>query len=130
MPPDRNKTVIVLDDDPSVCRALRIQLETLGFEVLVFHSADRLLSAALPLESACLLADVYLPGMNGAELCVLLNRGTRRLPTILMSGRDDQQTLRLMRQAGPIARLFKPFDEATLLKAIMKALGKPFDPDG
>jgi len=46
----------------------------------------------------------------------------RQLPTILISGRDDQQTRKMMRGAKPIASLLKPFDERNLLRAIRKAL--------
>jgi DNA-binding response OmpR family regulator len=44
------------------------------------------------------------------------------LPTILMTGRDDEHTRHLMREAKPVACLFKPFDEATLLRAVRKAI--------
>jgi len=115
-------TVIVLDDDLSVCRALKLQLEILSFNVLVFHSAEELLGGEIPSESVCLLADVYLPGMDGASLYRHMSAHGPKVPTILMSGRDDQRTARLMGEAKPVARLFKPFDQRTLLRAIRKAL--------
>ena len=68
-----------------------------------------------------MLSDVYLPGMSGIELCQHLAAAGSQLPTILMTGRDDEHTRRLMREAKPIACLFKPFDEAALLRAIRKA---------
>jgi FixJ family two-component response regulator len=114
-------SVIVLDDDESVCRALKTQLEILGFAVRVFHNAAELLADELPSRNACLLVDVYLPGMSGIELCQRLNVEGRHLPTILMSGRDDLETKRVMRFANPIATLFKPFRQATLLRAIKRA---------
>jgi FixJ family two-component response regulator len=59
----RKATVIVVDDDLSVCRALKMYLEILGYKVLVFHKAERLLASAIPSgDDVCLLADVYLPG--------------------------------------------------------------------
>jgi FixJ family two-component response regulator len=59
--------------------------------------------------------------MNGIELSRHLEAERLRLPTILMSGRDDEQTPQTMRLAKPIARLFKPFDEAALLHVIRTA---------
>lgn len=114
-------SVIVLDDDESVCRALKTQLEILGFAVRIFHSAAELLAGEIPPRDACLLVDVYLPGMSGVELCQRLNLTGRHLPTILMSGRDDVETKRIMRGAKPIAILFKPFHQSTLLRAIKRA---------
>ena len=121
---NRKTTVIVLDDDLFVCRALKTQLEILGFDILVFHSAEKFLAGEIPSDHACLLADVYLPGINGAELCRRLVSSGTRLPTILMSGRDDDKTTEMMRAAGPAAILFKPFDQMALVRAVKKAFRK------
>ena len=117
-------TVIVVDDDVSIRRALARELQILGFNVLVFQSAEDLLISELPNDNACLLLDVYMPGMSGIELCQSLVASGRHLPTILMSGRDDEATRQIMHEVQPIAGLFKPFDQKTLLQAIRKALRK------
>lgn len=116
--------MIVVDDDASMQRALRTQLQVLGFNVLVCQSAEELLASKFPADNACLLLDVWMPGMNGVELCQNLAAAGRHLPTILMSGLDDERTAQIMREAGPIARLFKPFEEKQLIRAIRKALTK------
>jgi CheY-like chemotaxis protein len=115
-------TVIVVDDDASIRRSLRTLLQVLKFNVLVFASAEDLLASELPTGPVCLLLDMYLPGMSGIELCGSLAASGRQLPTVLMSGRDDQQTKQIMREAKSVASLFKPFDEKTLLRVIRKAL--------
>jgi len=115
-------TVIVVDDDSSIRRALRRQLQILGFNVLDFQSAEEFLASDVPTSDACLLLDVYMPGMTGTELCRSLAASGRHLPTILISGRDDQRTRKMMRETHPIASLFKPFDEEILVLAIRKAL--------
>jgi len=112
----------VVDDDASIRRALRRQLQILGFDVLDFESAEEFLTSDIPNGEACLLLDVYMPGMTGIELCKKMTEARRPLPTILISGRDDPQTRKLMREAKPIASLIKPFDEKNLLRAIRKAL--------
>ena len=116
--------MIVVDDDASIRRALRTQLQVLGFNVLIFQSAEELLASELPAGDLCLLLDVWMPGMSGIELCHSLAASGRYLPTILMSGLDDEQTTQIMREAGPIACLFKPFEEKQLIRAIRKALNK------
>ena len=116
-------TVVVIDDNPFVCRALKTELEILGFNVSVFHGAESFLASQFPIDDTCLLSDIYMPGMNGIELCRHLASAGRSLGIVLMSGRDDEQTRRLARQAKPAAILFKPFDEVALLRAIRKALG-------
>ena len=112
----------MVDDDASIRRALAIQLQILGFDALVLQSAKALLDSEFPTDDACLLVDVYMPGMSGIELCQGLAASGRHLPTILMSGRDDEATRQIMRQAKPTAGLFKPFDQKSLLKANRKAL--------
>jgi FixJ family two-component response regulator len=114
--------VIVVDDDASIRRALKTQLQSLGFTALLFQSAEELLAGNLPADNVCLLVDVYMPGVSGIELCRSLAASGRHLPVILMSGRDDERTRRMMREAQSIARLFKPFDERRLLRVIRKAL--------
>lgn len=127
----RKPIVIVVDDEPTVRRALQMHLELLGFGVLTFESAESLLANELPVTDACLLLDLYMPGMSGLELRRTLAESGRDLPTILMSGLDDQRTRSIMRESKPRAVLFKPFDEKALLAALRKALGrraKPRDP--
>jgi two-component system CheB/CheR fusion protein len=115
-------TVIVVDDDASIRGALRRQLQILGFNVLDFGSAEEFLTSEIPAGDTCMLLDVYMPSMNGIELCRKLTDAGRHLPTILISGRDDSQTRKMMREAKPVASLLKPFDEKSLLRAIRKAL--------
>jgi len=114
--------VIVVDDDASIRRALRRQLQILGLNVLDFGSAEEFLACELPDGNVCLLLDVYMPAMTGTELCRKMVESGRSLPTILISGRDDLQTRKIIREAKPIASLLKPFDEKSLLRAIRKAL--------
>jgi FixJ family two-component response regulator len=114
----------VVDDDASMRRALGRQLQILGFDVLVFQSAEELLASEFPADNACLLLDVYMPGINGIEVCQSLDASGRHLPTIVMSARDDLATRQIMRQVKTIAEIFKPFDEKTLLRVIGRALRK------
>jgi two-component system response regulator FixJ len=120
--------VIVVDDDASMRRALQMQLQVLGFDVLVFPGAEEMLAAEFPLNNACLLLDIFMPGMNGIELCRILAASERQPPTVLMSGRNDQDTAEMIRQASPGQYLSKPFDEKTLLRAIKKALKRNLVP--
>ena len=122
MSSNQKTTEIVVDDDPSVGRALQLQLEILGFDAVILDCADKLLAGTIPTEDACLLLDVYMPEMNGIELSRRLAEAGLHLPTILMSGRDDKKTRELMRKAKPVACLFKPFDQAALVRAIGKAM--------
>jgi len=114
--------VIVVDDDSSTRRALRTQLRAAGFTVLTFNSARSALESELPTMDACLLLNVYMPGMSGIELCEVLLASGRELPAVLMASGDDELRPALIGGTKAVANLSKPFDEKRLLAAIRKAL--------
>jgi two-component system, LuxR family, response regulator FixJ len=120
---DKSKgTVLVVDDDVSLLRALSRLLLQFGFEVRGFNSAETFLTCEIPEGRVCLLLDFQLPGMSGIELCAALAARGRSFPVILMSGRDDQGTKMRMRKADPVGILYKPIDEEVLLHAVERAL--------
>ena len=67
LPTTPKPTVIVVDDDLYIRRALQMQLQLAGFNVLVFKSGESLLGSDFPINNACLLLDIYMLGMSGVE---------------------------------------------------------------
>ncbi|HUA35361.1 MAG TPA: response regulator [Candidatus Binataceae bacterium] len=116
-------TILVVDDDASILRAMHRLLISVGFQVLTFDSSEALLAAELPSGDLCLLTDIYLPGANGTELSRALNDSGRKVPVILMTARTDGHTRKLADTVAAVATLYKPFDEDALLEAINDALG-------
>src|SRR5215467_7434308 len=121
----REATVLVLDDDTSVCRSLKRLISASGFQVQTFGKPSELLASELPRSNACMVVDINLPEMTGIQMCEILKRSGRSLPTILITGRTDTRTQSLAEQSNPIALLFKPFEEESLLDAISRALALP-----
>ena len=80
--------------------------------------------SAIPKANACLVVDINLPEMSGTELCSALAASGRDLPVVLITGRDDSTTQRLIEKAHPVAALFKPVDERALFDAIARALAR------
>jgi len=115
------RTVYVIDDDASTRRALVRLLIASEFNAIAFESAEAFLGAAADDDHACVLVDVYMRGMSGIELCRKLAASGRKLPTILMTAHTDQRTRILAERANPVATLFKPIDEESLLAAIAVA---------
>ncbi len=118
----KSRVIIVIEDDPSVLRALSRLLRAEEFAVSTFERPGAVLKADLPKSNACLLVDVHLPEMNGLKLCQALSASGCTLPVILMSGHLDAQTKESMREADAVATLTKPFGRDALLGAIGKAL--------
>jgi FixJ family two-component response regulator len=115
-------SVVVVDDDPYVLRALSRLVRAAGFRVLAFDRPSALLASKLPGANACMLVDLNLPEMNGSDLCSLLAASGCDLPAILITGRDDYTTRRFIARAQFMEALFKPVDEQVLLGAIARAL--------
>jgi FixJ family two-component response regulator len=118
----RTATVLVVDDDPSVLSALARLIQAAGFMVLTFDRPSALLASAIPRANACMVVDINLPKMNGSALCSALAATGRGLPSVLITGRNDFATQRIIEEAHAIAALFKPIDERALFDAIAQAL--------
>ncbi|HKN02047.1 MAG TPA: response regulator [Candidatus Binataceae bacterium] len=116
------RLVIVIDDDPSMLRALRRLIAAAGFDVRAFDRPSALLESDLPQAEACLLVDINLPEMDGVALCKKLAASGCRLPVILITGHMDDQTRSLARGIHPVAVLIKPFARDRLMTSINTAL--------
>jgi FixJ family two-component response regulator len=122
-PCSAERTVVVVEDHASVRRAISNLLRSSGIHVLVYASAEELLSACEMPKTACLIIDVELSGMDGFDLHQrLISRGDR-LPTIFISAAIDPAVSMRASSAGALAFLKKPFSEASLLVPIWRALG-------
>jgi two-component system, LuxR family, response regulator FixJ len=115
-------TVLVVDDDASMLRAIQRLLSSVGFQVLTFDNAEAVLGVNLPSANVCLVSDIHLPGANGVELIRSLRKAGRRIPAILMTAHTDNRTRHLADSSDAIATLSKPFDEELLIESINRAL--------
>ncbi len=111
-------TIALVDDDPTVRKALARLLSVLGYHPVVFASAAEFLSAAATSEAACLLIDIHLGETLGLELARQLSAAGFRFPVIFMSGSDDDTIREQCMDLGCVAYLKKPFPEGLLLDAI------------
>jgi FixJ family two-component response regulator len=118
----RPGTVLVVDDDPSVLRALNRLISASGFAVKMFAKPSELMASEIPTSNACMVVDIDMPEMTGIRMCELLKSSGRSLPAILITGRTDARTRLQAAQADAVAVLFKPFDKDPLLDAIARAL--------
>lgn len=114
--------VLVVDDDPSVLRALNRLISAAGFAVKMFARPSELMAGEIPTSNACMVVDIDMPEMTGIEMCEALKSAGHGLPAILITGRTDARTRLQATQADAVAVLFKPFDAEPLLDAIDRAL--------
>jgi FixJ family two-component response regulator len=116
--------IAVIEDDPSMCTALERLLRAVGFQVVVFPSAEEFLGRSGQERFSCLVLDIHLGGMIGFDLHEQLAAAGATIPVIFITAHDDGATRERARKAGAAAYLRKPFDRADLLRAIHGAVGR------
>jgi len=125
----RNETslprVLLVDDDPSLRRALTRTLQHAGFEVQAYASAEALLAAGPVDPAACLVLDLDLPGGSGIELKKALDLAGCALPTIFITASEREGLARQLAPLSPVAMLHKPFSNDDLLQALGRACADP-----
>jgi FixJ family two-component response regulator len=115
-------TIAIVDDDDSIRHALGNLLRAAEFNVLAFASGEDFLESRNGEQIGCLIADINLPGMNGVSLVEALTTTGRPIPAVLITARDDATTLSLLRRAGRVPFLRKPFSDEELFAAIRQVL--------
>ncbi len=114
-------TVLVVDDDKSVRKALSRLLRSHGYRVFAFESAEELLQSKLLADQVCLILDIRLPGLSGFELYDILRSTGITCPVVFITACDESQLERSLEKVGPAGYLRKPFGEKSLLDAIQFA---------
>ena len=117
--------VSIVDDDASVRRSTQRLLRCAGFRAEAFASAEEFLDSKASAETACLVLDLRMPGMNGLELQRRLNQNGNRVPIIFMSAHASEEDQHSALNAGAIQFLRKPISKEALLSAIRNALKCP-----
>jgi FixJ family two-component response regulator len=116
------KLVAIVDDDESVRSALHGLMKVVGLQARAFASAEEFLESQLHMQTACLIADIRMPGMSGLELQARLNAERCRIPTIFISAHGDEKMRLQALRAGAVEFLSKPFDDQALLDRVRAAL--------
>ena len=117
------KLVTIVDDDELMRNALLGLLKAVGLQAQVFASAEEFLNSGLQHQTACLIADIRMPGMSGLELQAKLNEDHCNIPTIFITAHGGTKMRMEALRAGAAEFLTKPFDNAVLLHHVRAALG-------
>jgi FixJ family two-component response regulator len=116
------KMVAIVDDDELIRGALQGMLKSVGLSSQAFASAEEFLESGQHQQTACLIADIRMPGMSGLELQAKLNAEHCRIPTIFITAHGDTKMRMQALRAGAVEFLAKPFDDEVLLDSVRAAL--------
>jgi FixJ family two-component response regulator len=114
--------ISIVDDDDSLRNSLDNLIRSVGFRAQGFSSAEAFLSSNQVHDTACLILDMRMPGMNGLELQLQMVAANWRIPIIFITSYEDDDARARALEAGAVDFLYKPFSEEELLHAIDAAL--------
>jgi FixJ family two-component response regulator len=118
----KTKLVAIVDDDDSMRSALQGLLKAVGLPAQAFASAEEFLNSGQQRQTACLIADIRMPGMSGLELQAKLNTEHCRIPTIFITAHGDEKMRMQALRAGAVEFMAKPFNDEALLESVRAAL--------
>ena len=123
---DKSKPLIVIvDDDESVCRAIRRLVRSLAMDAETFSSGQDfldLLEAMPSFKPDCLILDVQMPGINGLGVQERLAKTGKTVPVIFITAHDEVGVREKALAGGAVAYLRKPFNDELLIKTLSEAL--------
>jgi FixJ family two-component response regulator len=117
--------IAIVDDDASVCRAMKRLVRSLGMNAETFASGKEFMDCleAMPsFRADCAILDVQMPGMNGLEVQERLARSSSPIPVIFITAHDEVGARERALAMGAVAFLRKPFDDELLIRTLRAAL--------
>ncbi len=114
--------VLVIDDNPRICKLLRMLLEGGGHTVQAARDGGEGLDRFCRHRPHVVITNMIMPRCDGIQTIGMLRSLDSSVPIIAMSGGSDD-VLSLARASGAVATLAKPFDASDLLSAIAIAIG-------
>lgn len=120
------KTIFVVDDDPSMLQAVERLLEAFGWRIRIFEGAEPLLESGDAESASCFVFDIHLPDISGFELWAQLAKEGIERPVVFITAHDHLASRLLAEQLGAAAYFAKPFSGRSLVSAIEKAVRKGY----
>jgi len=121
---DASQMVFLIDDEPSVLKALARVFGATGFRTASFSSPQSFLEQYEPAARGCIVLDVSMPGFTGLELQQALIEKNCSLPIVFLTARGDIPTSVRAMKHGAVDFLTKPVDDNDLIAAVDRALAR------
>src|ERR1700756_467802 len=119
---EKSKLVAIVDDDELIRESLHGLMKEAGFSAQAFASAEEFLNSDELEHTACLIADIRMPGMSGLELQSRLTEDHHKIPIIFITAQGDEKIRMQALRAGAVEFLTKPLDRGLLLDSVRTAM--------
>jgi FixJ family two-component response regulator len=114
--------ISIIDDDRIVRESTADLISSLGHEALIFGSGEQFLASGCVKDTACIITDVHMPGLNGLDLQSRLLAEGHRTPVIFITAYPKHSARSRALTAGAVAFLSKPFEASALISSLETAL--------
>lgn len=130
-------TVMIVDDDPLLCTAMRRKIEMidrenqLGIqETLIAHSAQEAWGILQEKSVDILISDIRMPYQTGLELADKVNEAFLEIQVVILSGYDDYEYMRSALRSGVVDYLLKPVKLVQIQEVLLQVSGESSPPEG
>jgi twitching motility two-component system response regulator PilH len=116
--------ILVADDSPNIREILQMNLEAIGYSVIVAEDGERALQQLDSEHPDLMIVDVMMPKVNGFQICrrVKSNPATDATPVVLLTARSQEEDVFWGKDCGADAYITKPFSTKELEKTIARLL--------
>jgi len=117
-------SIAIVDDDDAVRSATQLLAESLGWSARTYATAQSFLDEAADGHADCLILDLQMPGVNGAELLEILKKQHLSIPVVVITALKDDPLVARARAQGVSTVLTKPFRDDVLVSVVEQLLGR------
>jgi twitching motility two-component system response regulator PilG len=119
------KTVLIVDDSAAHLDALTGAFEDAGYEVGIAVDGEEVFRKMAALDADAVLLDIYMPKINGADVCRLVKTHPHWKKTflVLMSARISEREIEMYRRIGANEIMRKPFEPSVAVEVVRSAIG-------
>jgi DNA-binding response OmpR family regulator len=118
------KKILVVDDEPHTCEAVRLLLESEGFKVEIANTVQECAAKVKKETPDLVLLDILLPGVSGTSAIRSLMNSLSGIKIIMFSVISTDYFKKLCKELGAVDYITKPFDNEDLVRRVKKALGE------
>src|SRR6185436_20421900 len=118
------RTILLADDSPTIRRLVTHTFAEGDFRIVEVNNGDAAIKSFEELRPSVVLADIYMPGKNGYQVCSYVRSHPRlnRTPVVLLVGAFDAFDAEAAQQVGATASITKPFEPGALIDLVMSVM--------
>ena len=117
-PPENKISIIVIDDDESICSLIKDTLEGEGFDIITISDPFKGLEMVKNNSYDMVFLDLKMPGMDGAELLRQIRLTKPNMPVNVITGFRDSELMTKALAYGPMGVIGKPFTPSEIITAV------------